>query len=108
MFNTSQRINSRDFAKIFKKGKKYFSPFFRIVVGGDTFGVAVVIPKKVIKKRVHRNREKRRILHLIKDILENTSFPHTGIIFWIQKNTHTLSPIELRAELQEIIKKTER
>ena len=104
MFNKSQRINSREFTKIFSLGKKYFSPNFRCVSLLGDFKISVVIPKKILKKRIERNREKRRILHILKHINIQKNITGMMIIF-IQKNTQNLSTLELTQELQTIIKK---
>lgn len=105
MFPKSQRINSIVFKKIFTSGKRYFSPFFRVYIfPGDT-KVSVVIPKKILKKRFERNREKRRITHICKKHLINNNKQY---IFVIQKNTQFLSFQELETEIVSCIKKTEK
>jgi len=106
MFNQSQRMNSREFTLLYSRGKKYFSSFFRIVIGGDVFKVSIVIPKKKLKKRIDRNREKRRIAHALKKVFGET-YPQAGIIIFLQKDTTELSFTQLTAELQQLVKKTD-
>ena len=106
MFNYLERMNSVKFLKVFKSGKKYFSPFFRVVVFPGSFAVAVVIPKKKLKKRVARNREKRRVSSLLKEILAQRVV-HASYIVFLQKNTADLSYLDLKKELTNILKKTD-
>ena len=107
MFSRSQRINSREFTLIYNSGKKYFSPFFRFIVNTGSFKVAVVVPKKKIKKRVNRNKEKRRIMNAIREIFKN-NYPQLNIIIFLQKDTQNLSFNELVDELYKCIKKTDK
>ncbi len=104
MFKKSKRINSREFTTVFKKGKKSFSSFFQIITFGGECKVAVVISKKKIKKRIQRNREKRRILHVIKKITEQYPLS-TNMIIFLQKDTQNLTFNELEEELLYSIKK---
>jgi len=104
MFPQRQRINSREFKIILKKGQKKFSPFFRarFVNEVPTAKVAVVIPKKIIKKRYERNRLKRRISHMGKKLVLNHTEPvHT--IIWLQKPIENLSNQEILSELKKIL-----
>ena len=105
MFSQKQRMNSKTVAQTLKTGKRFFTSFFRgTFVVQDDFMVSVIIPKKIIKKRIHRNREKRRILHSLKIVLNGTS-PKCALILSLQKNTHALSFEELNKELELVCKK---
>jgi len=104
MFPRAQRLNSVAVAHIQKKGIRSFTPFFRMMfLPASEFRISCVIPKKVISRRIDRNREKRRILHTLKNIF------HIKTIFWyviyLQKDTSTLSLDELRIELLNLIYK---
>jgi len=98
-------MNSREFTFVYSKGKKYFSPFFRLIIQSGDFKLSVAIPKKKIKRRVDRNKEKRRIIHIMKDIF-NHQPPQNNIIIFLQKDTQKLSLIELKKEIKIILKKT--
>lgn len=106
MFNRLERINSREFTYIFKKGKKYFSSFFRCIILPGDYKVSVVIPKKQLKRRISRNTQKRRIASIIKSALEKKK-PQLSIIVIMQKDVTNLSLKDLEKEIITLMKKTD-
>jgi ribonuclease P protein component len=104
MFSKIFRLNSRTFSTVFQKGLIAFGDYFRMkYVSSSEFKVSIVIPKKLIKKRVDRNREKRRITHLLKECIFTDT--HYYYIFWLTKDSQKLSSKELKDFLQKVIKK---
>ncbi len=104
MFSKSSRLNSRIFNNIFKKGTMVFSKYFRMkYYPTDVVSVAVVIPKKILKKRIERNREKRRITHILKEIIPHDTY--FSYIFWLTKDSSDFSHKELKQHIQDFLKK---
>lgn len=99
MFSQKHRLNSRMVTQTMKKGTRIFTSYFRGTFEyQDTFRVSVVVPKKIISKRIGRNREKRRILHSVKHILDK-EYPNYHLIISLQKDTQLLSSEVLQKEL---------
>lgn len=102
MFPKKQRISSVLFTSIMKKGKRSFTRFFRMkFMPSNTLAVSVAISKKIIKKRIARNKEKRRILHILKNVLSEDTNYH--IVISIQKDTQVLNHPELSNELSTLL-----
>lgn len=105
MLKPIHRISSVLFRRIFRKSKKTFSRFFRLAyTPADNFKLAVVVPKKIYKKRVDRNRQKRRIIHRVKELVP-LSAPYSCII-WLQKDVSLLSSDDLHKEISLLLEKT--
>lgn len=85
MFPKHQRINSVLFSLVFQSGKRIHSDgFFISYKQGDEYEparFAVVIPKKVEKSAVRRNRYKRKAFHYIKKL----DLPKTGVYVVVYK-----------------------
>jgi len=87
------------------KGKKKYhtTPHFRILAAdSDNLKVSVVIPKKVLKRRVDRNREKRRVLHAVKEILGDSPESKSFII-WVTKDTSEVSFSDIVSEIKKLL-----
>lgn len=59
----------KDFQKIFKQGKSFFSPLFKLKVLKNDFGTsrfAVVVSNKISKKATVRNRLRRQISEIVR------------------------------------------
>ena len=105
MFSKKHRLNSRIFTRLKKTGTRIFTPYFQGTYNKqDNFAISVVIPKKRIGKRVLRNREKRRILSIIKNRIAKP-LPNSSIIISLQKDTQSLSPDLLYKELENFFNK---
>ena len=105
MFKKKQRLNSRQFSKIKKRREKYFNYFFCIYfIKNLSLGVSVVVSKKTLKKRIFRNKEKRRIIHILKEYIPiNITY---NIIIWTIKDTSILNYKQLKKEIKHLLKKT--
>jgi ribonuclease P protein component len=107
MFPKNQRItDKKDFDLIFKKGKRYYSPFFgiRIIKNDlDTQRFAVLVSKKVSKKAVERNRTKRVIRETIKANI--SLFPKkTDTVFYVTPKALNISLDTTQKEIQKMLK----
>ena len=79
MFPRSHRIPHKDFVVSFRSGQRYTSPAFTLVIAAtkkEEVRYSVVVSKKVFSSAVMRNRWRRRIYSIIKnlpvDVLTNT------------------------------------
>lgn len=105
MFPKNQRITSREFLEIMKRGKNYHFPLFSLcqVSVYEKSCFAVVASKKVSKKAVIRNRNKRRVREAFKKLLKK---PFSGaLIVFIKKDLSSLSYSSLIEELKVVISK---
>lgn len=87
MFKKSNRLTHREFDYFFGLGKRSHSPSFQLIYTPlDTLKVGVVVPKKVVKTAVGRNRIRRQLYHLLHPQLEGA----TGVYIVIVKKTADL------------------
>lgn len=102
MFKKINRVSSWLFPNLMKS-KTLFSQSFRVKYkkNTDLLKISVVIPKKIIKKRVHRNRLKRQIIHSIKNTINTNT--NMYIVFWVTKGI--LENNDWCKEITEIAKK---
>lgn len=105
MFKKLLRLNSREFNLCYATGKNKFSPHLRMKMlpNQESASCAVVVPKKVLKRRIDRNQEKRRVMHALKHALDSDEV--SKIIVFIHKDTTHLSYNSLIDELSNLIKK---
>ncbi len=104
MLSKRSKISAREFKQYYSESKKTFTSFFRVGVCPSeqhTSQFAVVIPKKIIKHAFARNREKRRIYALLRDIQKTLSSANYYFIF-LQKDTRELSHDLLEQEIKKI------
>ncbi|MCA9352151.1 ribonuclease P protein component [Patescibacteria group bacterium] len=104
MFSQPHRLDSRTIKRIFKDGQRFFTPLFTLsYLARDELRVGIVIPKKVIPLRVHRNREKRRILHVLQQsvLTGNTGY----YLFSLRHSTQGFSYTELVDGLSKVCSK---
>ena len=69
-----------------------------------SFRITLVISKKVIKHRVDRNRQKRRILHILKESIPTSR--KIACVLWVKKDTSPLSHQELKEELLKLLQQS--
>lgn len=81
MFPRSNRLSSTEFTAVFSSGKRIHTPSFQLIVApASGCKVAVVIPKKIIKSAVGRNRLRRRLAHIIRSIVIELDFADACIV----------------------------
>lgn len=85
MFKKENRLSSWLFKPLLKS-KTEFSSFFRVKYknNNDNLRISVVIPKKIIKKRVQRNLAKRKILDFLKNNVDVDV--NRDVAIWLTKN----------------------
>jgi ribonuclease P protein component len=104
MFKKIHRVSSWLF-KPTMKSKTHFSSYFRIkyLKTSTDFKISIVVPKKIIKKRVARNTLKRKILHYIKQsIVTDKNF---YCVFWMSKDISTIEKKIWQNDIDQIIHK---
>jgi ribonuclease P protein component len=101
MLKEGYRLNSVDFKKVLKNGKRINNNFFSIVyLKSHKTGCSVVVGKKVFKKAVNRNLLRRRVKSVLKQnikLLKNKKI----IVFVRKKVEYDV----LKNELQKILLK---
>jgi len=108
MLPKKQRMNTRLFKEIFKRGKNYHSGFLGakifILKKGEKERFAFVVSKKIDKKASTRNLLKRRGYAIIKEFLPKIKTP-VMVIFILKKGSEKLSFEEYKEEIEFILKK---
>ena len=101
MFRSKERLSSTLVNRVSKKGTPIGSGVFRAryLRSDDGRGVALVVSKKVIKGRIQRNRERRRILHLLKELLPSGY----QMVLFLNQDTKVIPHPELKQTLQTLI-----
>lgn len=101
MFKQSNRLTSREFVHFFKSGTRYHGQVGQLVVAPyKQLKVAVVVPKKVVKTAVGRNRLRRQFYHTLAPLLKSS----TGVfILVLKKDVLQLSPAERETAVIKLI-----
>ncbi len=104
MFPQKNRLNSQEVVKLITLGKKNFSSYFRInYLKGHFLQCSVVIPKKIYKQAFTRNKERRRILSVCRNLL---SLNEEGLyLIFLTKDIKKLDYKSLEKELRDVLKK---
>jgi ribonuclease P protein component len=103
MFKKINRVSSRLFKTLIKE-KTYFSVSFRVKCKSkqEVMKVSVVIPKKIVKKRIMRNSLKRKIIHYIQQTIDCEKTPHC--VFWLTKNIKNTEKTAWQQEIDNHMK----
>lgn len=112
MLSRNQKISSEEFKNFYSKGKRSFSENFRFSVvfgeNNDVSRYAVVVSKKIAKTAVLRQKNRRKVYKILREIYPQFPQVKYGFIF-IQKNIADLDEKilynEILDNLRKIIKK---
>ena len=86
MFKKTNRLSSGEFSTYFQSGKRHHSDSFELrYTSAEQLKVAVVVPKKVVKTAVGRNRLRRQLYHILRPLLKDK----TGVYIVIAKKGAT-------------------
>lgn len=101
MFKKHNRLSSWLFKPLLK-GKTEFSSCFRLKHknNNEHLRISIVIPKKIIKQRVARNRLKRKILNYLKEKVDLVKQKNVAI--WLTKD---VSDKNWKKEINDLIQK---
>ncbi len=101
MIKRRNRLSSGDVERLVKSGKMYHSPLFVFRISPNQLDFprfAVVVPKKVEKTAVGRNRNKRRIMNIFEK--KANSIVGIDVFCQVKKDTRDISFNELEQVLQ--------
>lgn len=103
MLQSSKKLHKSEFPGILKNGKVFHSPhlYLRVVFDGKDTELAFVIPKKVVKGAISRNKIKRRGYNILKELEIK---PLKGI-FFAKKGINEVSFKNLQEEIISILNK---
>ena len=105
VFPQGQRITSVEFEAVLKKGRTTQSPLFSLCrLTNNKLAIAVVASKKVSKKAVIRNKNKRRIRNLLKNTINNEGLGY--YILFIKKDLSKTNFTEVKKDLNQLISKS--
>ena len=71
MFKKANRLSRGEFESFFRSGKGHHSDSYQLIFtpSEEELKVAVVVPKKIVRKAVSRNRVRRQLYHQLKSII---------------------------------------
>lgn len=102
MFVFEDRVHSEHFDEVLKKGKTKHSPLFSVCyLKASKSSFAVVASKKVSKKAVVRNKNKRLVRHILKKMTINLE--KGAYIVFIKKDLSAIAYPELVAVLVKML-----
>jgi len=108
MLARSQRLrNNRDILRVLKRGRFVRTPHLKIIILASRLPqlrAAAVISKKVDKRAVVRNRNRRRVIEVIR-----INLPHLkagfDILVYIQSDLTSVTPGDLEVEIMHSLSK---
>jgi ribonuclease P protein component len=81
------RIKTQKLKEIFKQGKKKSFPELSIYYQNNVYSyprISIVIPKKLHKKAVFRNKIKRRLKHILRDLIKERKIKPRDYVFVVK------------------------
>ncbi len=101
MFPKANRLSGPDFANLSDAQKKMFGWFFIKYKKSQIMKISVIVPKKIEKSAVKRNKMKRRVLHILKSKL-NTPVDNYLIAIYLTKNILNYPQVDLESDIQKM------
>jgi len=103
MLPKKERLSREEFNRFFSVGKRFSAPSLQVVyVSNPTFHASVVVPKKVAKRAVVRNKIRRRIYDIVrrhKSVLENRGV----FIFFTKTGIERKSYAQLKEDVESVL-----
>jgi len=94
--------------RVYRQGANVRGPLFAVksVIhpGRKSYRVAVVVSRKVSKSAVARNRMRRRLYALVREIGKDIRQPHDIVITVFSDSLLTVPPAELKSQLDKQLK----
>lgn len=102
------RLNRNDFSRFFASGRRAHNKYFQVVYTPyHTLHISVVVPKKVARQAVKRNKLRRKIYHILKQ--EHKKGMKAGVYIIIVKEAAAgLNSLDLKEMLKLLIGKIEK
>lgn len=108
MLPRPHRLSHSDIADVVSGGKTFHGPHFSVralfVPERDRSGAAAVVPKKVVKGAVKRNRLRRRVSAAIADLLPNGPKDALVVVF-AKHGANEQNSTDIHKELHTLLKK---
>ena len=98
---------NRDIVRVLKRGTSFRTPHLKIYTLTSRIAgprAAVVISKKVDKRATVRNRNRRRVVEIVREMHPNLK-EHFDILIYINTNLKDMKPAELQSEIHEGMKR---
>lgn len=103
MLPKKARLTRKDFDRFFAFGTRVHTPFFTVVyTPHPTFHASVVVGKKVAAKAVARNKLRRRIYHILRDVARARTKEGVFIVL-TKKDARVATPSILRESLERML-----
>ena len=108
MLPKKERLKRVAFNQFFSCGKRYHSPSYQLIYSAhDTFHASVVVSKKIEKEAVQRNKMRRRVYDILRNLHKES--PLSGIfIILTKKTTRTASYEAIKTEARSLITQTKK
>lgn len=104
MFSKQFRIAAKEFNSLIKGGVRMHSPSLMLqFVSGDLYKFAVVVPKKVFKKAVDRNKVKRVLYGYLKKAYTEELLATGMYILVLKKPANQKTLQEIKNEVQGLL-----
>lgn len=103
MLKKKERLTRAEFDRFFSIGKRYHSPSLQLIhTHTNDLHASVVVPKKVVRSAVKRNKVRRQIYDIIRNHKQTNRL--TGVFIVILKPSATPRTYEiLKGEVQTLI-----
>lgn len=108
MPSKKNRLSAKEFEYVFQKGKSFKNQTFFVKVLKNDFAqtrVGVGLTKKLAKKAVQRNRYKRILRHISKEVLADNKFGYDVVIIG-NENVANKTFEDLQKEAHELLHRT--
>jgi len=105
--NNNRLTKEKDFAKIKESGNSFFSALFRVKILKNKLKdsrFAVIIPNKVSKKAVERNRLKRQIREILRLNLDKFKLSF-DVVLWVNNKALNKTYQEIEKEVLKVLTK---
>ena len=105
MLSKKERLSRDTFNRFFSLGKRHHSPYWTLIYApAPTFHASVVVPKKIARLAVNRNRMRRRIYDIVR--LFHKEQKIQGVFIFLVKApalplTHEVLKMEVRSRITE-------
>lgn len=81
MLRKKERLKRKEFDRFFSTGTRYHSSALQVVyTPHNSFHASVVVPKKIVRKAVQRNKLRRRIYDILRNLNKEHGFVGTFIV----------------------------
>lgn len=103
MFSKNHRASSSDVKKALTKGRRFSGDLFTLyITPNDHMYFGVVVPKRVNKKAIKRNKIKRTVLHILKTMISNEGRVN---VVMVNKDITTLKKEDIEEDLKKLLDK---